>query len=98
MKVNHWYHPKKAKLERVLRKKWEQENVKYLPIINVLLRKIIEGELVFDPTNYLDDKEHYFRIYRAGNLIFKNNIWKSIRFLHDRQLDTKKLYDIKKIF
>ena len=60
MKVNRWYHPKKAKLERVLRKKKERENIKGLPIINVLLRKVIEGELVFAPANYLDDKKQYF--------------------------------------
>ena len=60
MKCEEWYHPKVAKLERVLRKKWKRENVKDLPIINVLLKNIKEEKLAFDPTRYLNDKEQYF--------------------------------------
>ena len=91
MKVNRWYHPKKAKLERVLRKKRERENVKDLPIINVLLRKIMEGELVFDPTNYLDDKEQYFSNLQSWKLNFEKQYLEKYPFLHDCQLDIKKL-------
>ena len=61
MKVNRWYHPKTAKLEKVLCKKWEK--TKYLPIINVLLRKIREGDNAFNPKDYLGkDEEQYFQI------------------------------------
>ena len=81
MKVNCWYHPKKAKLERVLRKKWERENVKDLAIINVLLRKITEGELFFDPTNYLDDKEQYFLNLQSCKLNFEKQYLEKYTFL-----------------
>ena len=81
MKVNCWYRPKKAKLERVLRKKWERENIKDLPIINVLLRKIIEGELVFNPTNYLDDKEQYFSNLQSWRLNFEKKYLEKYPFL-----------------
>ena len=81
MKVNCWYHPKKAKLERVLRKKWERENVKDLAIINVLLRKITEGELFFDPTNYLDDKEEYFLNLQSCKLNFEKQYLEKYPFL-----------------
>ena len=61
MKVNRWCHPKTAKLEEVLRKKWEK--TKYLPIIKVLLRKIREGDNAFNPKDYLGkDEEQYFQI------------------------------------
>ena len=47
-------------LERILKKKWKRENVKDLPIINVLLKNIKEEKLAFDPTRYLNDKEQHF--------------------------------------
>ena len=55
MKVNHCYHPKTAKLEKVLHKTWEK--TKDLPIINVLLRKIREGGNAFNPKGYLGKDE-----------------------------------------
>ena len=91
MKVNHWYHPKKAKLERVLRKKRERENVKDLPIINVLLRKIMEGELVFDPTNYLDDKEQYFSNLQSWKLNFEKQYLEKYPFLTRLPIRHKKI-------
>ena len=72
MKVNRWYHPKKARLERV---------TKDLPIINVLLRKIIERELVIDPTNYLDNKEQYFSNLHSWKLNFEKQYFEKYPFL-----------------
>ena len=72
MKVNRWDHTKKAKLERV---------TKDLPIINVLLRKIIEGELVIDPTNYLDNKEQYFSNLHSWKLNFEKQYFEKYPFL-----------------
>ena len=57
--MNHWYHPKVAKFKKVLRKKWKHLKIE-LSIINVLLRKIKDRELVFDPTSYLEHEEQYF--------------------------------------
>ena len=91
MKVNRWYHPKKAKLERVLRKKQERENVKDLPIINFLLRKIMEGELVFDPTNYLDDKEQYFSNLQSWKLNFEKQYLEKYPFLTRLPIRHKKI-------
>ena len=91
MKVNRWYHPKKAKLERVLRKKRERENVKDLPIINFLLRKIMEGELVFDPTNYLDDKEQYFSNLQSWKLNFEKQYLEKYPFLTRLPIRHKKI-------
>ena len=97
MKINRWYHPRKAKLERVLRKKWERENVKDLPIINVLLRKIIEGELVFDSTKYLDDKEQYFSNLRSWKLNFEKQCLEKYPFLTRLPIRHKKIVRHQKI-
>ena len=59
MKVNQWYHPKTANLEKVLCKKWEK--TKDLPIISILLRKIRDGDDAFNPKDYLrKDEEQLF--------------------------------------
>ena len=61
MKVNRWYYSKTAKLEKVVRKKWEK--TKDFPMINVLLRKIRKGDNAFNLKDYLGkDKEQYFQI------------------------------------
>ena len=97
MKVNRWYQPKKAKLERVFRKKLERENVKDLPIINVLLRKIKEGELVFDPTNYLDDKEQHFSNLQSWILNFEKQYLEKYPFLKGPPIRHKKILRHQKI-
>ena len=84
-------------MERVLRKKWERENVKDLPIINVLLRKIIEGELVFDPTKYLDDKEQYFSNLRSWKLNFEKQCLEKYPFLTRLPIRHKKIVRHQKI-
>ena len=73
MKVNRWYHPKTANLEKVLRKKWEK--TKDLLIINVLLKKIREGDNAFNPKDYLGkDEEQYFQNLQRWKLTLKNSI------------------------
>ena len=84
-------------MERVLRKKWERENVKDLPIINVLLRKIIEGELVFDPTNYLDDKEQYFLNLQSWKLNFEKQYLEKYSFLTRPPIRHKKIVRHQKV-
>ena len=75
---NEWCHPKTAKLEKVLRKKWEK--IDNLPIINVLLRKIKEGEAAFNPTTTYEKKKNILVIFRLGKPILKKVIWKNILF------------------
>ena len=81
MKVNRWYHPKRVKLEKILRKKWERENVQDLPIINVLLRKIRDGQLVFNPKDYLEDKEQYFSNFQSSKVNFEKQYNEKYLFL-----------------
>ena len=70
MKVNPWYHPKTAKLEKVLCKKFEK--TKDLTIINVLLRKIRKGDNAFNPKGYLrKDEEQYFQILQRWKIDFE---------------------------
>ena len=74
-KTERWYYPKLVKLKKYLRKKWKRESVaKQLPIINVLLRKIKERELEFDPTRYLEDEKQYF----ANLISWKENFEKQL--------------------
>ena len=48
------YELKVIKLEKVLKKKWRR--MKDLPLINVLIRKVKEGDEAFNPTEYLEDQ------------------------------------------
>ena len=54
-----WYHPKVAKLEKTLRKKWK--DFKDLPVTNILFKKFKEKDQEFSPVNYLEDDEKYER-------------------------------------
>ena len=56
-------------------KKWKQESVaKRLPIINILLRNIKQGKLVYDPTRYLEDEEQHF----ANSISWKEDFEKQL--------------------
>ena len=80
MKVNWRYHPKTAKLEKFLRKKWEKAKV--LPIINILLRKIIDGDNAFNPKYYLGkDEEQYFQILQRWKIDFEKTCLEKYQFL-----------------
>lgn len=92
MKTRHQYNPKMAKLEKVFRKKWARESiVKDLPIINVLLRKIKEGGLVFDPTNYLEDKEQYFGNLQSWKINFEKQYLEKYPLLTKPPIRHKKI-------
>ena len=62
MTFRSWYYPKLTKLERILRKKWKEneKKVKTLPIINIIIKKIKENDAAFNPIHYLNDKEQFF--------------------------------------
>ena len=80
MKVNRRYHPKTAKLEKVLRKKWEK--TKHFPIINVLLRKIMEEDNAFNPKDYLGkDEEQYFQNLQRWKIVFEKLYLEKYPFL-----------------
>ena len=90
MKVNRWYHPKVAKLEKVLRKKWKHLKIE-LPIINVLLRTIKERELVFDLTPYLEDEEQYFGNLQSWKINFEKQYLEKYPFLKRAPIRHKKI-------
>ena len=46
-----WYHPKMAKVEKYIRKKWE--STKDLPFVNKIFKKIKEKAEYFNPKRYL---------------------------------------------
>ena len=80
MTCNEWHHPKTAKQEKVLRKKWEKP--KDLSIINVLLRKIREGDTAFDPTDYLPkNHEQYFQILQQWKIDLEKSYLEKYSFL-----------------
>ena len=91
MKVNCWYHPKTAKLEKVLCKKWEK--TKDLPIINVLLRKIRKGDNAFNPKDYLrKDGEQYFQILQRWKIDFEKAYFENYPFLTHTSIRYKKFW------
>ena len=80
MKCKIWYLSKTAKLEKVLRKKWEK--TKDLPIINVLLTKIKERDAAFDPSDYFTkDEEQYFQILQRWKIDFEKKYLGKYPFL-----------------
>ena len=73
MKTFEWYYPKEAKLKMILQKKWEKKK-KYLPSINVALKKIKEDDEHFNPKSYLgEDEEKYFQILQEWKNNFENS-------------------------
>ena len=63
MTLRSWYYPKLTKLERILRKKWKQneKKVKTLLLINIIIKKIKEEDAAFDPTLYLMIKNNFLQ-------------------------------------
>ena len=58
IRVERWYHPKVALLKKHLRKKWKKESFcNSLPIINIMVKKIEEEELFFNPIPKIEDEE-----------------------------------------
>ena len=61
MKTFVWYHSKVTKLGKIMGKKWEK--TKDLHLVNVVLRKLKEGDNSFNPKQYLgEDEEKYFQV------------------------------------
>ena len=71
--------------------------MKDLPITNVLIKKIIEGELVFDPTNYLDNKEQYFSNLQSWKLNSEKQYSEKYPFLTQPPIRHKKIVRHQKI-
>ena len=63
MTLRSWYYPKLTKLERILQKKWKQneKKVKTLLLINIIIKKIKEEDAAFDPTLYLMIKNNFLQ-------------------------------------
>ena len=100
MRRKRWYHPKITKLERILRRKWERAGVKVktLPIINVLILKIIEEDRVFDPTNYLKEKEQYFANLESCKMTFEEELIQRKPYLTRKPIRHQKIYKFKRVF
>ena len=97
-KIERWYHPKLAKLEKHFRRKWKKESLcKNLPITNVLLRKIKEGELVFDPSRYLEDEEQYFANLTSWKENFEQQYLSKYPFLTRSPIRYKKIIRHEKV-
>ena len=57
-----WYHPKMAKLEMNIRRKWA--STKDLSFVNIVFEKIREKDEYLNRKKYLgDDEEKYFEIF-----------------------------------
>ena len=55
------YHPKMHLLKMAIRKKWE--TTKYLPLVNITLKKFEEKDNYFNSKKYLEeDEEKYFEL------------------------------------
>lgn len=84
------YEHKVLKLERVIRKKWKR--VKDLPVINVLIRKLKEGDEAFNPTDFLEgDQEQFFQILQQWKKDFEETYLEQYPLLR-QPIRHKKLY------
>ena len=65
-----WYHPKMAKLEMNIRRKWE--TTKELPFVNIVFKKIREKNKYFNPKKSLGrEEEEYFEILQQWKVEFE---------------------------
>ena len=84
------YEHKVVKLERVIRKKWKR--VKDLPVINVLIRKLKEGDEAFNPTDSLEGvQEQFFQILQQWKKDFEKTYLEQYSLL-PQPIRYKKLY------
>ena len=99
MTLRSWYYPKLTKLERILRKKWKQneKKVKTLPLINIIIKKIKEEDAAFDPTLYLNDKEQFFANIESWKLTFEKDYLIEHPYLLREPIRHKKIYKFKRV-
>ena len=82
--------PKDCKLGENFEKKWEK--TKDLPIINVLLKKIREGDNAFNPKDYLGkDEEQYFQNLQRWEIDFEKLYLEKYSFLTRAPISHKKI-------
>ena len=100
MRRKRWYHPKFAKLERILRRKWEMAGakIKTLPIINVFILKINEEDRAFDPNDYLNEKEQYFANLESWKMTFEEELIQRKPYLTRKPIRHQKIYKFKRVF
>ena len=81
---------KDCEMEKVLRKKWGK--TKDLPIINVLLRKVREGDNAFNPKDYLGkDEEQNFQNLQNWKIDFEKLYLEKYPFLTRVPIRHKKI-------
>ena len=77
------YEHKATKLKKIIKRKWKGQ--KNLPGFNILMRKIKEGDEVFNPIEFLQgDNEHFFQKLQEWKKIFKNTYLKQHPFLREQ--------------
>ena len=78
------------KLEKIIKRKWKRQTS--LPVINVLLRKIKEGNKAFDATEYLQvDHEQFFQNLQEWKKNFEKSYLEQYPFLR-QQIRHKEIY------
>ena len=98
IKFERWYFPQLALLKKYLRKKWKREDVcKILPIINVFFRKADEGELAFDPSQHLEDKEQHFSNLQSWKANLEKQLIQQYPFLTRSPIRHRKIVRHQKI-
>ena len=74
------YERKVVKLEKIIKRKWKRQTS--LTVINVLLRKIKEGDKAFDPTEYLEGgHKHFFQNLQEWKKNFEKSYLEQYPFL-----------------
>ena len=71
---------------------------KNFTIINVLILKIIERDRVFDPTNYLKEKEQYFANLESWKMTFEEELIQRKPYLTRKPIRHRKIYKFKRVF
>ena len=84
------YERKVAKLEKIIKRKWKGK--KNLPGFNILIRKIKEGDEVFNLIEFLEgDHKHLFQKLQEWKQNFEKTYLEQHPFLRE-QIRHKKIY------
>ena len=84
------YDHKVTKLRKIIKRKWKGQ--KKLPGFNILMRKIKEGDEVFNLIEFLEgDHVHFFQKLQEWKQNFENTYLKQHPFLR-KQIRHKKIY------
>ena len=99
MTLRSWYYPKLTKLERILKKKWKEneKKVKTLLIINIIIKKIKKNDAAFNLIFYLNDKEQFFANLESWKLTFEEDYLNVHFYLLRKPIRHEKIYKFKRV-